>query len=85
MVREVKSNNHEFDLLYSQRQSQYGDAVNNMKRVSLICEVLGIKVKAEDIPKIMIVMKLVRDRDGKLKDTALDIQGYAKILGEVFR
>lgn len=71
-------------LVDGERQEQYGDAIANMERIadgwSMI---IGAVVRPQDVPVMMIWLKLVRESQHHLDANVDDIEGYAEILRRV--
>lgn len=71
-------------------QTEYGSPAVNFGTIATILSVLGfsykgLPVRKEDIPSIMIVLKLAREANGSSKlDNWVDIAGYAACAGALF-
>lgn len=66
------------------RQSDYGDAVENFKRIAGIAsEIRGKQFDAEDVAVIQIALKLCRERFKHKRDNLVDLCGYADILQRI--
>lgn len=68
----------------SDRQSEYGDPVENKVRQALIASAtLGRSISPEEIVLIELAQKQVRAGRGDKLDTTIDLAGYAEILQRV--
>lgn len=66
------------------RQEQYGNPVKNYTDAAMISSMLRNKVfNAQDIVTIMIVVKLIRQRNKHKEDNLIDIAGYTEILNRI--
>lgn len=66
------------------RQADYGDAVENFSRISEIAKVaFDLDIKPEDIAKVMISIKLSREKFNHKRDNLVDMVGYIDILNEI--
>jgi hypothetical protein len=63
------------------RREDYGDAYEACRKIAWMWEaILGAKVRAEDIPLMMICFKVVRESAKHKRDNVVDIAGYARVL-----
>lgn len=68
-------------IVNSDRQSEYGDPVENKVRQALIASAtLGRSINPEEIVLIDLAQKQVRAGRGDKPDTTIDLAGYAEIL-----
>ena len=66
------------------RQSDYGDCVANMQRISEIATLInGKKLTPKECTIVLIAVKLSREAFRHKKDNLVDLIGYTDILNEV--
>lgn len=71
-------------ILNGDRQADYSDAVTNFKRISECASLLtGKELTSEDCCKVMIAVKLMRERNKHKRDNLVDLCGYSDILNEI--
>jgi len=71
-------------LICGDRQDSYGDARSMHELIgSLWSPVLGVHVTPEDVARCMILLKVARSTMSDDTTTAVDICGYAALLGEM--
>lgn len=71
-------------MVLRERGEQYGDARVNMAEIAARWgRVLGIPVTAQQVPVMMIELKLSRRDKGLSLDSVTDIAGYAALLAEM--
>lgn len=71
-------------MVLRERGEQYGDARVNMAEIAARwSRVLGIPVTAQQVPVMMIELKLSRRDKGLSLDSVTDIAGYAALLAEM--
>lgn len=71
-------------IVNSDRQSEYGDPVENKVRQALVASAtLGRSISPEEIVLIELSQKQVRAGRGTKLDTTIDLAGYAEILQRV--
>lgn len=71
-------------ILNGDRQADYSDAVTNFKRISECASLLtGKKLTSEDCCKVMIAVKLMRERNKHKRDNLVDLCGYTDILNQI--
>ena len=66
------------------RRGLYGEPATEFERVaSMWSELLGVPIRAVDVPVMMVIYKCVRSRvTPKYEDNYVDIAGYAAIAAE---
>jgi hypothetical protein len=75
---------HQVALVLRERGGQYGDAHANMAEIAARwSRVLGVPVTPQQVPLLMIELKLSRRDKGLSLDTVTDIAGYAALLAEM--
>jgi len=63
------------------RRKEYGHPAVNMKAIaSLWSTYLGVTILPEQVPVMMILLKVTRQMNGHKRDTLVDIAGYARVL-----
>jgi hypothetical protein len=73
-------------LVDGERQKQYGDPVPNMKRIAEGWSILtGTLITSNQVPLMMIWLKMVRENENHLDANVDDIEGYAEILRRVMQ
>ncbi len=71
-------------MVLRERGEQYGDARVNMAEIAARWgRVLGIPVTPQQVPVMMIELKLSRRDKGLSLDSVTDIAGYAALLAEM--
>lgn len=67
------------------RQSDYGDCVANMQRISTIATLInnGKEITPKECAIVQIAVKLSREAFKHKRDNLVDLIGYADILNEV--
>jgi hypothetical protein len=66
------------------RQEKYGDFVNTLVLVAAVVSLLtGKDIKPEDIAKVMIAMKLIREKNKHDRENLVDLCGYAEGLNRL--
>ena len=71
-------------MVLRERGEQYGDARVNMVEIAARwSRVLGVPVTAQQVPVMMIELKLSRRDKGLSLDSVTDIAGYAALLAEM--
>lgn len=66
------------------RQSDYGDCVANMQRISEIATLInGKKLTPKECTIVLIAVKLSREAFRHKRDNLVDLIGYTDILNEV--
>lgn len=66
------------------RQSDYGDCVANMQRISEIATLInGRRLTPKECTIVLIAVKLSREAFKHKRDNLVDLIGYADILNEV--
>ena len=74
------------NILFGERDSDYGDFVQNFKEISQIATLLCRKeLTSEDCCKVLIAVKLARERYKHKEDNLVDLCGYANILNEILK
>lgn len=64
-----------------ERNADYGDAVENFRRITEIANAItGLSLTSIQICKIMIAVKLARERHNPKRDNRVDLCGYTDIL-----
>jgi len=72
------------ELLEVQRQHDYGDAAENMKRIAdLWGAYLGVEISRKDAAAMMALLKISRMRGGYKRDSAVDAVAYV-LLADTF-
>ena len=68
------------DIRAGSRQSDYGDAVTNFKRIATIASIASDKeITAVDAVNVLIAVKIVREAFHHKEDNLVDLCGYADI------
>lgn len=71
-------------LVYNDRAIDYGHPLDECGRIAGMWSILlGVEVKAEQIPMCMIAMKMSREMNRRKRDNAVDIAGYAECLDRI--
>lgn len=71
-------------LTSTNRPSEYGHPLDDFTRsAAMISGLMGWEVKPEDIPLIMICIKLSRQKNKHKHDNLVDIAGYAETIDKV--
>jgi len=74
------------NILFGERDSDYGDFVKNFKEISEISKILTRKdLTPEDCCKVLIAVKLAREGYKHKEDNLIDLCGYANILNEIYK
>lgn len=69
------------DLIYGDRQQQYGSATKNFSDMAKMWSVIiGTEVSPEQVVLCMASLKICRYNHSKTIDSAVDLCGYAGIL-----
>ena len=89
-IIEVKNDSNILDsaknILFGDRDSDYGDFVQNFKEISVISKILTRKdLTPEDCCKVLIAVKLAREGYKHKEDNLIDLCGYANILNEIYK
>ena len=64
-----------------ERNVDYGDAVENFRRITTIAnEITGLSLRPSDVCRVMLAVKLARERHRPKRDNRVDICGYVDIL-----
>lgn len=72
------------DIRGGSRQSDYGDCVANMQRISAIASLInGKEITPKECAIVQIAVKLSRESFKHKRDNLVDLIGYADILNEV--
>jgi hypothetical protein len=67
------------DKLVEERGKQYGHPREDFTRTAgMWSAYLGHEIKAEDVPMMMILLKVSREKHKHKDDNLFDIKGYAK-------
>jgi len=70
-----------YDIITGARNEQYGDQDKNFKLIAQVATLItGKDLSKYDIIKIMIAVKLIRERYRHKEDNIVDLIGYADIL-----
>ena len=74
------------NILFGDRDSDYGDFVQNFKEISAISKILTRKdLTPEDCCKVLIAVKLAREGYKHKEDNLIDLCGYTNILNEIYK
>ena len=73
------------DLVTGARKDDYGDPLDNHKRIALLWQVvLGTEISPAEVAICMALVKVARlVQNPKHEDSYIDLCGYAAIAGEV--
>lgn len=64
-------------LIDGTRQQEYGDAEVNFTRIAeLWSAFLGVNITPKDVPVMMALLKLAREKNSPKEDNLLDAAGY---------
>jgi hypothetical protein len=64
-----------------ERKADYGDAVENFRRITEIANAItGLSLTSVQICKVMMAVKLARERHNPKRDNRVDLCGYTDIL-----
>ncbi|MCK5016839.1 MAG: hypothetical protein KAS32_07175 [Candidatus Peribacteraceae bacterium] len=76
--------NKAIDITSNTRPEDYGHPLDDFTRAAeMISGLMGWKVKAEEVPLIMICIKLSRQKNKHKEDNLIDIAGYAETIDKV--
>ena len=68
----------------NERQEQYGNAEDNIEDIqSCLKYALWVEITKDDIVKVLIALKLVREKNQHKKDNLIDLINYAAILQHI--
>lgn len=72
------------EIVNGERQSDYGSAKESFGKIAIISSIICNKdIYPEDIVKIQIAIKLVRESYNPKIDNRIDICGYAELLNRL--
>lgn len=73
-----------YQIIHGQRQEQYGSAHKSLQRIAgMWSEYLGHEVTMLDVANLMILLKVSRTKGKFLRDSYVDICGYAALAEEI--
>ena len=73
------------ELIYSERQKQYGNFKDNMTRLSNLFESMtDIKLTEKQCTKFLIALKLSRESTKHKRDNLIDLVGYVALLDDMY-
>ena len=74
------------EVLFGDRDTDYGDFIQNFKEISQIATVLCRKeLTSEDCCRVLMAVKLAREGYKHKEDNLIDLCGYANILNEILK
>ena len=73
------------DLIYSERQSQYGSFKDNMSKLSILFNAMtGINLTEEQCTQFLIALKFARESTKHKRDNLVDVIGYIALLDDLY-
>ena len=73
------------DLIYSERQSQYGSFKDNMTKLSTLFETMtNIKLTEQQCTQFLIALKFARESTKHKRDNLVDVIGYIALLDDLY-
>lgn len=66
------------------RDTDYGSALESFSRIATVAAILCNKqFSAQDVAKVLMAMKLVRESNKHKRDNLVDLCGYARLLQDI--
>lgn len=90
IFKEIKTENKSIlseaeDIVNGSRQSDYGDAANNFRRIANIVNSMypQLNINAQQCCAVLMAVKLIREGFRHKRDNLVDLCGYAHIMNEI--
>lgn len=72
------------EIVSGQRQEDYGSIDESFKRIEALWSAyLGNNIDKYDVPKMMMLLKISRAKNGNHRDSFVDIVGYVECIDQL--
>ena len=67
-------------IVNGKRATDYGDSNENLRNIAAIATLLGQPIDGKGVCRVMMAVKLAREKFNHKRDNLVDLAGYAELL-----